>query len=142
MKKIVIRARAKRDLRNHALHISKDRPSSADAFIHAVYSTFEQLVHMPEMGMVFETIDGKLTNMRRIRVRGFDYYLVFYVSANETLRIVRIIHAARDIEKLFRNEDQVSERIAPQATVSIFTAKILPRLYSVPKIVPPYLSRY
>jgi toxin ParE1/3/4 len=44
--------------------------------------------------------------LRRVRVNGFGNYLLFYIPRTGGLDVVRILHAARDIESIFETEER------------------------------------
>jgi toxin ParE1/3/4 len=42
----------------------------------------------------------ELQNIRRIPITGFPRHLIFYRSEKEEIRILRVLHGARDLENL------------------------------------------
>jgi toxin ParE1/3/4 len=43
--------------------------------------------------------------MRRLPVRGFDHYWIFYVPRPGGIDIIRVLHGARDIDNIFAEEE-------------------------------------
>jgi hypothetical protein len=41
--------------------------------------------------------------VRRTPVTGFEKYLIFYVQVPEGIKVVRVIHGSRDIERIFQS---------------------------------------
>ena len=77
---------------------SRDR-SVADRFLESVKKTVEMLCGNPELG---ERFRRDLTGtIRRRGIIKFTNYLIFYRREGTTLQVLRIIHGARDYDKLF-----------------------------------------
>ena len=71
----------------------------ADRFQEAVRETVEMLRGNPEFG---ESFRRDLTGtIRRRSILHFTNYLIFYRREDSRLQILRIIHGARDYERLF-----------------------------------------
>jgi len=78
---------------------SRDSFAVADRFREAVQKTVEMLCGNSELG---ERFRRDLTGtVRRRGVLGFSNYLIFYRREDAQLKILRIIHGARDYEQLF-----------------------------------------
>ncbi|WP_199348910.1 type II toxin-antitoxin system RelE/ParE family toxin [Microcoleus sp. FACHB-SPT15] len=43
--------------------------------------------------------------MRKWSVKGFEKHLIFYLSFDDYIEIVRILHAARDIEAILEPQE-------------------------------------
>ena len=73
--------------------------SVSERFYQAVEETVRMLCNNPEIGEIFQ---GDPTGTIRHRtIVKFRSYLIFYRRVDSVLEIVRIIHGARDYEKLF-----------------------------------------
>jgi toxin ParE1/3/4 len=46
-----------------------------------------------------------LEGLRKWSVEEFETYLIFYLSFDDYIEIVRIVHAARDIEAILEQEE-------------------------------------
>ena len=44
--------------------------------------------------------------MRRTPVRGFRQFILFYRANDAGIEIIRVLHGARDIESIFREEER------------------------------------
>jgi toxin ParE1/3/4 len=47
-----------------------------------------------------------LEGVRRLPVKGFENYLIFYVPRSGGIDVIRVLHGARDIDNLFETEEQ------------------------------------
>jgi toxin ParE1/3/4 len=99
--RIVRRPRARQDIVSSAFHIAKDSPDAARRFLAAVAQTIAAAAAMPGIGARRDYRDPRLEGLRMIAVRGFDKHLVFYRALGHGIEIVRVLHAARDIEAIF-----------------------------------------
>ena len=95
MKALRLRPKAADDLETIWLHIARDDPLAADAFVDHLTELFELLLASPLIGAACPEIAADL---RRFPTQD---YLVFYSVHEESLVIERILHGARDIEALF-----------------------------------------
>jgi toxin ParE1/3/4 len=101
----VVRERlAEIDLIKHVTYIARDRPSVALRFIDAVERAFERLAAMPEIGPVRQFHSPRLLGIRMWPVPDFRNYLIFYRFVAEEIQILRILHAARDLETALEEE--------------------------------------
>jgi toxin ParE1/3/4 len=101
----VVRERlAEIDLIEHVTYIAGDRPSAALRFIDAVERAFERLAAMPEIGPVRQFRNPRLLGIRMWPVPSFRNYLIFYRIAADEIQILRVLHAARDLESALEDE--------------------------------------
>lgn len=84
-------AASKRDLAGIWEHISPYSMKGASRIIREIYATFDILADTPGVGRIRPDLGADL---RSFPVAG---YLIVYSHSVSTLRIVRILHAARDI---------------------------------------------
>jgi toxin ParE1/3/4 len=86
-------------------HIALDNVDAAEAYLDALFDTFDKLLKHPKMGVLVEETKGKLRGLRVISVSSkFRKHLVFYLPLEKNIHIVRILHSSRDIEPLFAEE--------------------------------------
>jgi toxin ParE1/3/4 len=76
--------------------IRADNPAAALRFIDAFKSTVEQLSRMPEIGRARPDLGAPET--RSWRVKGFRKYLIFYEAFPDRVRLLRVLHGARDLQ--------------------------------------------
>lgn len=92
---------AESDLLDQVDYIGDNNPSAALRFIDAVESAFDRLSKMPEIGSVREFASSRLDGIRMWPLPDFPKYLIFYQVTEDSIRILRILHSARDIPTLF-----------------------------------------
>ncbi len=68
----------------------------------ALEDTCTQLVALPGMGSVRTFQRKDLQGVRILPVTGFEHYLIFYAVAGKSMKIIRVLHAARDFPTIFK----------------------------------------
>jgi toxin ParE1/3/4 len=90
---------ARKDFYECAEYFEERDASVADRFRESVRETVELLCGNSELGECFRR---DLTGTIRFRgILKFSNYLIFYRREDSNLQILRIIHGARDYEKMF-----------------------------------------
>jgi toxin ParE1/3/4 len=90
------------DLADHYRYIRKGEPDSAERFLNAAEALFLKLGDMPGIGRVWKTPHPKLLRVRVLHLPApFGHYLVFYREDKSRVRILRVLHDARDLPALF-----------------------------------------
>ena len=77
----------------------------ADRFFAATLAAFDRICEMPEIGSRRRFNRPLLANVRVWPIKGFDKYRIFYRPLGPRIEILRILHAARDIDAIFGDED-------------------------------------
>lgn len=94
---------AEQDFDQIVRYLSERDPDLGMRFFDATRETLAFLAKMPGMGSPYRTENTALKGLRRWRIRDFESYLVFYLTDDMTIQIVRILYGSQDIEKLFNN---------------------------------------
>lgn len=83
---------AEHDLIDIYLHISLDNPSAAEKFVRAINAKCEVLARSPMIGRDRPEL--------RPGLRSFPYgaYLILYRAVDDGVEIVRVVHAARNLD--------------------------------------------
>jgi toxin ParE1/3/4 len=92
------RAAALFDLDAHAEVLQKQGAALALRFLDAAVDTMEQLAAGPILAGLWESDDPALQDIRVWPIRGFKNHLIFYRVQKDRLEIVRVLHAAQDID--------------------------------------------
>ena len=92
---------AAEDVDAAAAFIADASPEAAFRFLEAIEQTYSMLSRMPEMGVKRGFRSSTLTGLRMVPVLHFSKYLVFYRPSEDGVEIIRLLHAARDLESLF-----------------------------------------
>jgi toxin ParE1/3/4 len=100
---VVIRPRADADLDEQVEYIAQQSPRAARRFYDAAEAAFELLPRMPEMGGCCEFSNPAAATCRMWPIRGFEKHVIFYRPTEMGFEVVRVLHAARDIETIFED---------------------------------------
>lgn len=93
---VVLSEKARSDLFRIHRYLEKRSPSAADAFIRKTDSNFQNLARFPFIGSDRASIAPGL----RCLVVGL--HLIFYIVADETVTIVRVIDSRMDVDEEFQ----------------------------------------
>ena len=96
----VVRPKARRDIQDVADYIAADNLEASDRFIDEAYSAFEALASMPMMGSARRFRREGLKGLRLWRIQGFEKYLVVYRPWPDGVEVIRVLHGARNLERL------------------------------------------
>jgi toxin ParE1/3/4 len=103
MARVIKRVAAKRDLTDHFVFLGENASVEvARRFLHASNVSFQTLAQMPELGAKRTFRNPGFSSVRIWPVKSFERYLVLYRPLADGVEILRVIHGARDIERLFR----------------------------------------
>jgi toxin ParE1/3/4 len=97
------RPRARIDLLEQFVYFGEtESVELAERYFTAVDETCALLIKQPRIGGFYDSGISELAGLRRIPVKGFENYLIFYLPHSGGIDVIRVIHGARDIENLFR----------------------------------------
>jgi len=91
--------------------VDQDAPDAAFRFVEAVEASVEQLLRMPNMGAPRELRNPALKGLRLWPVKDFDEFLIFYVVAGDTVRVIRILHGRRDVDRILKKESSDDDKV-------------------------------
>ena len=92
---------ARQDALDIVAYIATDNPEAASHFVPALEETCTQLVALPGMGSARSFQRADLQDVRMLPVSGFAHYLIFYTALRKTVKVLRVLHAARDFPTIF-----------------------------------------
>jgi len=98
--RVVIRPAADRDLDEQAEYYLSRAPDTAVRWYEATAKTFEFLADNPGIGTIRETRKPGLRGIRTWPIPGFERHIIFYRSIDGGIDIVRVLHGARDIDRV------------------------------------------
>jgi len=104
-KRIFITPKASQDIDKIFAYIAQNNSDAALRFFDAVRQTLARLGQMSGMGRVYPVNNPRFQGLRKWSVKGFENYLIFYLTFEEYIEIVRILHAVRDIEAILEQEE-------------------------------------
>jgi toxin ParE1/3/4 len=101
----MIRARfspkAARDLDEVSHHIAADNPEAAERVCRTILNTADFLAQHQELGRRIRNAAPRHAQIRWFVVPRFHNYLIFYQPFQETVMVVRVLHAAQDWTRFF-----------------------------------------
>jgi toxin ParE1/3/4 len=85
---------AEQDLIDIYLHISRDNPNAAERMVRTINAKCEALARHPMMGRARPEL--------RAELRSFPHraYVILYRAIDDGVEIVRVVHAARNLDDL------------------------------------------
>lgn len=95
MRHLVILPAARADLVDVADFIALDNPERAMSFLAEIEAKMGQVAARPES---FPVRDDVYQGMRAAR---HGRYLIFFLTGAEEVQVVRVLHGARDLPRLF-----------------------------------------
>ena len=97
--KVILGARARRDLADLSDWIAQNNPDAASDFVDQIVITANEIGDMPLAFPVYVRSGQREVRKRVYRRR----YLIFYAVSGQIVRVLRIVHGSRDLTKLFRS---------------------------------------
>lgn len=98
---VVFYREAQEDANSIAHYIAKDNLAAATRFLDELDDLCEMLIKTPNIGSKRVFKNSQFEDMRVLPLKKFPNYLVFYRLQESTIEIVRVIHGARDLPRLF-----------------------------------------
>ena len=101
--RVFTRRQAEEDANEIWRLIAENNPHAAEAFLDAIEEASNLLSASPEIGSPRYFSHPELQGLRFLPLRKFEKYLLFYRTMKdaEAVEIVRIVHGARDLPRLF-----------------------------------------
>ncbi len=99
--RIFKRPQAERDIEECFVFIAEDNLDTGVRFLVAVEDSLEQLAKFPLIGKQSEFQNKQFQNVRMWHVKGYENYLIFYTVIEETIEVIRVLYASRDIKDVF-----------------------------------------
>jgi toxin ParE1/3/4 len=99
MPAIVVRPRALDDLAEIWAYIADDSVVHADAFTALIDRKFKTLARRPNIGRARPEL---ATDLRSLAVGN---YVIFYMPFSKGVEVVRVLHGARDLEAVLRDDE-------------------------------------
>jgi toxin ParE1/3/4 len=93
------------DLEEHAEYLRLRSPRAALRFLDAAEAIFRQLASMPGIGESYETTDPLYQDLRCFPIPKFPSHIVYYKPLTDGIIVIRILHGARDVDRILAQED-------------------------------------
>jgi len=81
--------------------VDRDAPKTALRFREAVMESLARLKPHPRIGSLLQ---GSIPGLRSWPVKGFAMVRIYYLEAPGSLRVVRILHAKRNVRRILKQE--------------------------------------
>ena len=107
--RLALKPQADRDINNQFEYIAKDNLEAAIRFYEAAFRAFDVLLTNPHIGPARDFKDPRLTDIRIWLIKSFDKYLIFYRATDGLVEILRVLHAARDIDSILSGVESETE---------------------------------
>lgn len=91
---------AKADLDDQADYFDMQRDGLGSRYLLAVEKTVRQIARSPELNARYGFENVRLAEIRVRPVDGFPMMLVFYRIVGDEVEVLRVIHGARDIDRM------------------------------------------
>ena len=105
--KFVIRPAARQDILKQFLYLlEKDASAAAARFLAAVETTISKLSQQPTIGAPKKFKNPRLQGLRRWPVDGFEVVGIYYLLAEDVLRVIRVLHGKRHIERILGEQTE------------------------------------
>lgn len=101
---LLVRPAADADIDAAVAYLARGSITAARRFLDAVNRSLRELQAHPLRWAVFSVDDAMLPGLRKRPVAGFRNYLLFYLFRERTVDVIRMLHGARDIPAILRNE--------------------------------------
>ncbi|RUM02632.1 type II toxin-antitoxin system RelE/ParE family toxin [Rhizobium chutanense] len=101
--KVVFSRAARADLLAIGRHILEQNPARALSFMEELHSACVGIADMPHA-----FVKLRLPRLTGVRRRLFGNYLIFYRIEDSTVRVLRILHGARDYARILRRITDIS----------------------------------
>ena len=98
--------KAERDLDEVFNFIAADNPGAAEHVRRTILNTADFLALHPELGRRIRNTSPRHVQIRWFVVPTFRDYLIFYQPFQETIMVVRVLHAAQDWTRFFPQNPQ------------------------------------
>ncbi|NUN95799.1 MAG: type II toxin-antitoxin system RelE/ParE family toxin [Candidatus Omnitrophica bacterium] len=92
---------AREDVIDQARYIARDSLNAALHYLDEVESAYHPIRTNSGIGSPQDCRRPRLAGLRMLPVRGFEKSLIFCRVEEDRVVIVRVLHSARDIERLF-----------------------------------------
>ncbi len=98
MTTLIISSEAWQDLQDIGDYIAHNNPEAAISFVARLEQCCSQIAQFPGIGRNRDKLQPNLKSLAE------GNYLIFYIKLSDGIKVLRILHAARDIKQVFKQE--------------------------------------
>ena len=92
------------DLHGHYRDIAYDNFDAAERLLAAFEDAVEKLADMPGMRPARLLKNPRFAGLRFWPIKGCTNYVIFYKRTSDGIEVIRLLHGARDIERIFQED--------------------------------------
>ena len=85
--------------------VNQDRPEVANRFVKAMDKAVEKILRTPNAGAPKQLSNPSLAGLRSWLVEEFEDIRVYYLTEKDQVRIIRVLHGKRDIQRILEREE-------------------------------------
>src|ERR1700709_2304601 len=94
------RPEARKDILDAADQIAEYSLNASDRFLAATENAIKLIAAMPGAGTLRDYGNPALVGLRMWRISKFPKYLIFYLTTETTVEIVRVLHGAQNLQAI------------------------------------------
>jgi toxin ParE1/3/4 len=102
IRKIRRTPQARRDIIAIFTYLYQRSPTAAEAVFEAIEQTIRSLAMFPNVGNRWVSDLPRLDGIRYTPVTGYRNFIVPFKTDGRTVRLLRVVHGARDLEEVIR----------------------------------------
>ena len=105
--KHIIRPAAKDDILRQFRYylVDQGKPELGDRWLEAVEKTIDKILLTPGVGAPKHLSNESLSGLRSWPVEKFENIRVYYMVDESVLRVIRVLHGKRDIQRILEREE-------------------------------------
>lgn len=101
---LIKRPQARLDLLETYYYLACDSENAAERYLESAERTFQQIATMPMLGATRQFGHRALQGLRSRSIDDFPNWLIFYLVREDAVEIIRVLHGARDLDRIFDDE--------------------------------------
>jgi len=101
-RKLAVRPQAELDLIKHHVYLAEHQPGSVTRFKQAIRAAFAAIKSDPRSSAILDRTILTDLELRFCKPHGFKNYLVVLQVADDSVVVLRVLHASQDIEAALR----------------------------------------
>jgi len=101
MFRIIFSPASEKDIENCYRYIARENRNAAERFFESMQGVSKTLSKMPHIGEPFATAMMVPLEIRYLPIPGFPKFLFFYGTNEKIVRVLRVLHSARDMDETF-----------------------------------------
>lgn len=95
---------AQRDFDETAFYFADFDVLRAERFLQAAESVLRQVSEMPGIGSIVSPPNPRLPGLRRVPIREFKQYSVYYIHDDPMIEVLRVLHSSRNVRAIREGE--------------------------------------